>query len=112
MPRLLRAAALVLISWFFTGCGVHDDQTGSPAQTTGGTPEILLFNGAGSSPNDVKAFETILKDQTLGLPKKAAGHPKVLKTAKTQSLSGSGVAQAAAAKARISADKTCSQRPD
>ena len=63
MPRLLRAAALVLISRLFTGCGVHDGQTGSPAQTTGGTPEILLFNGAGSSPNDVKAFETILKDQ-------------------------------------------------
>ena len=55
MPRLLRAGALVLISWLFTSCGVHDDQTGSLAQI--GTPDILLFNGAGSSLNDVKAFE-------------------------------------------------------
>ncbi len=64
MSRVLRAAALVLVAWFFTGCGLHDDQTGSPAQTTG-APEILLFNGAGSSPNDVKAFETILKGQRV-----------------------------------------------
>ena len=61
MPRV---AALVLIPWFFTGCGIRDDQTGSPvSQESGGTTQILLFNGTGSSPNDVRAFETILKDQ-------------------------------------------------
>ena len=61
MPRVLPVAALALISRLFTGCGVHDDQSGSTAQTKSGTPEILWFNGAGSSPNDVKAFETFLK---------------------------------------------------
>jgi hypothetical protein len=57
-------------------CGVRDDQSGTPAEganastaavsmalKSGGTAQILLFNGTGTSPNDVKAFETILKDQ-------------------------------------------------
>jgi len=69
MPRALRVAALVLISWLFNACGVHDDQSGRPKQITDasttvasmgpksdGTAEILLFNGTGSSPNDVRAF--------------------------------------------------------
>jgi hypothetical protein len=63
MARGLPVAALVVILWLFTGCGGHGDQTGLPAQAAGGTPEILLFNGTGTSPNDVKAFEAILKDQ-------------------------------------------------
>jgi hypothetical protein len=34
-----------------------------------GTAEILLFNGTGFSPNDVRAFETILKDQHVNYSK-------------------------------------------
>ena len=63
MARGLPVVALVVIPWLFTGCGGHGDQTGLPAQAAGGTPEILLFNGTGTSPNDVKAFEAILKDE-------------------------------------------------
>jgi len=33
--------------------------------SSGGTPPILLFNGAGTSPNDVKAVEAILADNHL-----------------------------------------------
>jgi len=75
-------ASLVLISWAFTGCGVRDDQTATPGQGTnasnaaastpprsGGTAQILLFNGTGCSPNDVKAFETILKDRGVNYSK-------------------------------------------
>jgi glutamine amidotransferase-like uncharacterized protein len=35
----------------------------STALKSDSTAQILLFNGTGSSPNDVKAFETILKEQ-------------------------------------------------
>ena len=76
MNRVLLVASLVGISWAFTACGVRDGQSATPAVSTnastaaastalrfGGTAEILLFTGAGTSPNDVKAFETILKDQ-------------------------------------------------
>src|SRR6185369_10912316 len=63
MAQGLPVVALVVIPWLFTGCGGHGDQTGLPAQAAGGTPEILLFNGTGTSPNDVKAFEAILKDE-------------------------------------------------
>jgi len=69
MLRFFRAAALVLIPWLFTGCAGRDDQTGSSAPTPGGASGILLFSGAGSSPNDVKAFETILKDQHVSYSK-------------------------------------------
>jgi Biotin-protein ligase, N terminal len=79
---LVLVASLVLIPWAFTACGVRDDESGAPAQDTnasiaaastppksGVTAEILLFNGTGSSPNDVKAFETILKDQHVAYSK-------------------------------------------
>jgi glutamine amidotransferase-like uncharacterized protein len=50
-----KAAArfLFLIPLAMTGCG-------SPASNS--VPSILLFNGTGTSPNDVAAVETILKD--------------------------------------------------
>ena len=35
----------------------------------GGTAQILLFNGTGTSPNDVAAFETILKDKHVNYSK-------------------------------------------
>ena len=61
MCRILLVASVVLISWSFTACGVRDDRSGSPARGTnastaaastplrsGGTAQILLFNGTGN----------------------------------------------------------------
>jgi glutamine amidotransferase-like uncharacterized protein len=50
------AQLLFLISLAVTGCS-------PPA--SGKVPRILLFNGTGTSPNDVEAFETILRDRHL-----------------------------------------------
>src|ERR1700738_1535726 len=50
------ARLLVLIPLAMTGC------TSSVSNTV---PPILLFNGTGTSPNDVAAVETILKDYHL-----------------------------------------------
>jgi hypothetical protein len=74
--RVLIGLSLVLISWALTGGGVRNDESGTSATGTntskeaasmtpisGDAADVLLFSGAGSSPNDVKAFETILKDQ-------------------------------------------------
>ena len=47
---------LFLISLTVTGC--------SPP-VSGNVPQILLFNGTGTSPNDVEAVETILRDRHL-----------------------------------------------
>ena len=82
MHRILLVVSLVLISWAFTACGVRDDQSGTPAQGTnastlattmplksGGTAQILLFNGTGTSPNDVVAFETILENKHVNYSK-------------------------------------------
>jgi len=82
MCRVFLVASLVLISWAFTACGVRDDQSGTPAQGTndstaatakplkpGGIAQILLFNGTGASPNDVAAFETILKGNQVNYSK-------------------------------------------
>jgi glutamine amidotransferase-like uncharacterized protein len=55
--RVLIIASLVLISTALTACGVHGDK--------GGIAPILLFNGTGTSPNDVAAVETILKSNHL-----------------------------------------------
>jgi hypothetical protein len=76
MKRVLLVASLVAILWTFTACGIRDDETGTAAPSTNastavtstalrsdGLAGILLFNGTGSSPNDVKAFEAILKEQ-------------------------------------------------
>lgn len=46
--------SIVLISMAFTGCGGR-----------GGIAPILLFDGTGTSPNDVKAVERILKSKQL-----------------------------------------------
>jgi len=59
--RICLVTSLVLISWAFTACDIRDDDSGSAS--------ILLFNGTGTSPNDVKAFETILKDQHVNYSK-------------------------------------------
>jgi hypothetical protein len=80
--RVLIVLSLVLISWGFTGCGVRNDESGTSAAGTnasketastppksGDTAEILLFGGTGSSPNDVKAFEAILKEQHVNYTK-------------------------------------------
>src|SRR5215813_5620139 len=48
---------LVLISSAFIACGARD--------VKGGTSNILLFNGTGTSPNDVAAVEAILKGNLL-----------------------------------------------
>jgi glutamine amidotransferase-like uncharacterized protein len=75
--RVSVAASLVMILWAFTACGVRDDQSSTPGRGTNastadaltplkpGIAQILLFSGTGTSPNDVAAFETILKDKQL-----------------------------------------------
>ena len=50
------AQLLFLISLATTAC--------SP-RAPGNVPQILLFNGTGTSPNDVEAVETILRDRHL-----------------------------------------------
>jgi glutamine amidotransferase-like uncharacterized protein len=57
------AAWLGLIAATLAGCGLKGDRE-APA-TSGGSAPILLFNGTGSSPNDVKALEAILKSDHL-----------------------------------------------
>ena len=78
MSRLLLVVSLVLISWVLNSCGVRDDQGSATNDSTavastprkpGDTDEILLFGGTGSSPDDVKAFEAILKDQHVNYTK-------------------------------------------
>jgi glutamine amidotransferase-like uncharacterized protein len=66
--RDLIIASLVLISTAFTACGVSSDQgIVSPEGRTASrsTAPILLFNGTGTSPNDVKAVEAILNNNRL-----------------------------------------------
>jgi Biotin-protein ligase, N terminal len=82
MCRILLVASMALISWAFTACGVRDNQSSMLAQGTnastaaastplkpGGTAPVLLFNGRGASPNDVAAFETILKGNHVNYSK-------------------------------------------
>jgi len=54
--RVLIIAFLGLISMMLTACGVHGDAGGAA---------ILLFNGIGTSPNDVAAVETVLHSNHL-----------------------------------------------
>ena len=74
--RVLISASLVLISTAFTACGVLGDKGNMLAKganasaaatplTSGGIAPILLFNGSGTSPNDVAAVETILNSNHL-----------------------------------------------
>ena len=80
--RVLILVSLILISRAFTACGVCDDQGSTPpggtnpsSSTTStslkpdGAAPILLFNGTGVSPNDVAAFETILKGKHVNYSK-------------------------------------------
>lgn len=55
----LIAGWLVLIS-AFTACGLHTDR-----EVAGDLAPILLFNGKGTSPNDVAAVETVLESNHL-----------------------------------------------
>ena len=54
--RVLVGALAVLLSFTLTGCA---------PQAPSSVPPILLFNGAGTSANDVAAVETILNDNHL-----------------------------------------------
>jgi glutamine amidotransferase-like uncharacterized protein len=58
--RVLITASLLLISTAFTACRGGDNKG-----STGGNAPILLFNGTGTSPNDVVAVETILNNNHL-----------------------------------------------
>jgi glutamine amidotransferase-like uncharacterized protein len=61
-------ASLVLISTAFTACGVRGDQGNRSPEGANASPPtvpILLFNGNGTSPNDVKAVEAILNNNHL-----------------------------------------------
>src|SRR5260370_11982343 len=60
--RVLIITSAVLISTAFTACGVRGDKGRMPA---GGIAPILLFNGTGTSPNDVVAVEKILNNNDL-----------------------------------------------
>jgi hypothetical protein len=62
--RVLIIASLVLISTAFTACGVRGDKGSMPAKGANAAP-ILLFNGTGTSSNDVAAVETILNSNHL-----------------------------------------------
>jgi glutamine amidotransferase-like uncharacterized protein len=81
MARVFTAASLLPVLQLFSGCGSRDQgeapgrdsntsiEATSTAQKADSTAEVLLFSGTGSSPNDVKAFESILKDQHVSYMK-------------------------------------------
>ena len=62
--RVRIIASLVLIATTFTGCGILGNKGSMPAKGAKDAP-ILLFNGTGTSPNDVAAVETILNSKHL-----------------------------------------------
>jgi len=65
--RALIIAFLVLISIAFTACGINGDQGNMSPEGGSASPTapILLFNGTGTSSNDVKAVEAILNSNHL-----------------------------------------------
>lgn len=68
--RALIVASLLLASTGFTACEkgtmlAKGANTTSTPLTSSNIPPILLFNGTGTSPNDVAAVETILNDNHL-----------------------------------------------
>jgi hypothetical protein len=68
LSQLLLIPSLVLISAASTSCGVgsrHRSMSRDSATGSASTAPILLFNGAGASPNDVAAVEAILKNNHL-----------------------------------------------
>lgn len=56
-------ALIATFTWAMTGCGSANDS--AIPLTSNVTPPILLYNGTGTSPNDVGAVETILNGQHL-----------------------------------------------
>lgn len=56
--RILVVASLGLLLFFLPACGIRSISSGSPT--------ILLFNGSGTSPNDVAAIEKILNESDFG----------------------------------------------
>ena len=60
--RALVISALVLFATAFSGCKWHARKNSTSA---GGAAPILLFNGTGTSLNDVQAIETILHKNNL-----------------------------------------------
>ena len=58
LQRVLVATLLVHSAAGLSAC--------SSFSRTGGSPPILLFNGHGTSPNDVKAFEKLLNENSFG----------------------------------------------
>jgi len=65
VSRALVFASLVLISSVLFACSAHGEKGGEKGGENGGTRPILLFNGTGTSRNDVAALEGILKDNQL-----------------------------------------------
>jgi glutamine amidotransferase-like uncharacterized protein len=66
--RALIIASLVLTSTALTACGVRIDRGSMSLEDANGstpTASILLFNGTGTSANDVAAVEAILKNNHL-----------------------------------------------
>jgi hypothetical protein len=61
-PSLL-IASIALFDFAVTGCDSANDSL--IPLTSNATPPILLFNGTGTSPNDVAAVERILNEQHL-----------------------------------------------
>jgi Biotin-protein ligase, N terminal len=72
--RALIIASLALMAAASAACGVGDNKSGMPdkgatgsagatpaSHASAGTAPVLLFNGTGTSPNDVAAVETILR---------------------------------------------------
>jgi len=55
-------AFMVLATAAFGSCGGHDDTNNV---LLGTAAQILIFNGTGASPNDVRAIETVLEDNRL-----------------------------------------------
>ena len=67
MKQHLFVASIAMSVLLVTGCGNPND--GSIPLTSNVVAPILLFNGAGTSSNDVAAFETILKSNQLDYSK-------------------------------------------
>ena len=63
MKQSLLIAAITLIAFALAGCKNENESAIPLASKT--IPHILLFNGTGTSPNDVAAVEKILQEQQL-----------------------------------------------
>lgn len=60
--NILRMDSIILMIIALSSCRSHGDKG---SISTGGDPQILLFSGTGTSPNDVAAIEAILKSTRL-----------------------------------------------